>query len=133
MSGALLAASVTTIPHIVLDPTYMITDLDLLSASASIIFQTTGAIENQHAAQIGTWIDPMSAAPSDYEIRATPNPDTPDVGNMNTWQALTSQRAWTENYAGGPGAETAVFDIEIRKGSTIQDSTTVTLNAQIIG
>jgi hypothetical protein len=135
MSGILLAAS-GPFERVELDATYSAIDLDLTSASASIVFGSDGTIKNHNSNPIGNgqWIVPDSAAPGLYEIRATPNPDTPDAGTMNTWLALTLSRTWTENHVGGPpGDEVATFDIEIRRnGGAVIASTTVTLTARIV-
>lgn len=133
MSGCTILLA--PLAYVELDPTYLSIDLDLTAASASIRFQTDGDIQNHNSISLGEWHIPTGGSPGDaYEIRATANPDTPDIGTMNSWEPLSSNQIWTENYAGGPGDETKVFDIEIRPagGGSVIASTTVTLKAEII-
>lgn len=134
MSGILIAAS-GPFGRVELDATYTVPDVDAAAATATIKFQNDGTILNQADNQIGTWIVPTAAAPGAYQIRATPNPDTPDGGSgMNTWLALSTSRTWSETRlaAEGDGTTTVVFDIEIRQGTgPVLATTTVTLSATI--
>ena len=135
MTGALIQAG-ASVGYVDLDATYISQDLDVgPTATASIRFESDGRIRNHNLVSLGEWfIPPLATDGTGYEIRATPNPDTPDSGTMNTWLALTSTRTWTESRTGSVGADTKVFDIEIRSAGSgaVLASTTVTLKAQII-
>lgn len=131
MTGALIQAGASS-AYVALDPTYSVIDIVLLgsTATASIKFLASGSITNQDNNSIGQWYNPPGGSPgAAYEIRATPNPDTPDSGTMNTWLALSSTRTWSTSTSSGQ--ETKVFDIEIRPaGGSVIASTTVTLYAE---
>lgn len=100
------------------------------TATASVTFRSDGYVTNQNAVDLGDWITPQGFAPGDYEIRATPNPDTPDAGTMNTWLALTSSRTWSETQS-GVGTSAKTFQIEIRLGTTVRFTGNVTLTANV--
>lgn len=131
MTGALIQAGAAG-GFVSLNPTYNPIDIvvDPATATASIKFASSGSIQNQDSNLIGTWFSPNIGTPGvGYEIRATPNPDTPDVGTMNTWLALSSTRTWSTSVSGA--IEQKVFDIEIRPtGGSVLASTTVTLYAE---
>jgi hypothetical protein len=134
MTGALIQAAAGG-SYVELEASYTSKDTDLSSASGQIKFNPNGTITNHNNVQIGQWHYPSGGTPgTGYDIRATPNPDTPDIGTMNTWQALSSTRIWGENRSGSVGEDVAVITVEIRPtgvGAAI-DSATVTLRAEII-
>ena len=83
------------------------------------------------SADIGDWINPKAAAPSDYEVRATLNSGTLSSGTTGSWLALSTTRAWTLTRFVVGAADPVELTIEIRKGSgSVLDSTTVTLDAE---
>lgn len=137
MSGATMQAGSAS-AYVELEASYTVNSLSLSSpVTASIRFQSNGDIRNHNNVSIGQWYYPdIAGTPGTaYEIRATPAPDTPDGGTMNTWLALSSSRTWSEtNSSGTPSDETKVFTIEIRAAGsgTVIDSATVTLSAEIV-
>lgn len=105
------------------------------AAFVSITFESDGDIITESflgTVDEGDWVNPKSAAPGSYEIRATlVDGDTP-VGTLGSWLALTSSRTWSLNKTGGfPGFRESVLTIEIRLGATVLDSTTVTLQVEV--
>lgn len=98
-----------------------------LESDGDVVSSTTtlGSID------IGDWISPKSAAPSDYEVRATLNSGTLTSGTTGSWLALTSNRSWTlTRIAFGP-ADQVDLNIEIRKGAgAVLATATVTLDAE---
>ena len=85
------------------------------------------------SSDIGDWIDPKASAPSDYEVRATLNSGTLNVGSSATgsWLALTSNRSWGVTQIIVGAADQVDLTIEIRKGSgATLASATVTLDAE---
>lgn len=105
------------------------------AAFVRIVFESDGDIITEGAlgtVDEGDWVSPKSAAPGSYEIRATlVDGDTP-VGTLGSWLALTSNRTWSLTKPGlVPGFRESVFTIEIRLGTTVLDSTTVTLQAEV--
>jgi hypothetical protein len=106
-----------------------------LNASASIEFQSDGdiiTVGDLGSVDEGDWISPKASAPGSYEIRATlVSGDTPS-GTLGSWLALTSNRTWTNNKPGAaPGVRSCQLTIEIRLGSTVLDTTTVDLYAEV--
>ena len=78
----------------------------------------------------GDWITPKASAPSDYEARATLDSGDTPTGTLNSWQALTSNRAWSLTQS-TTGSKQAILTIEIRKGSgPALASATVTLEVE---
>lgn len=131
MSGILLAANPGSViigggfPYNAID-----NDFGGGTATATVSFRTDGQVFNHNSIDLGDWITPPGFAPGSYEIRATPNPDTPDTGTMNNWLALTSQRNWSETQS-GIGNSVKTFQIEIRLGSTVLFTGDVTLTANV--
>ena len=105
------------------------------NALASISFESDGdiiTVGDLGTVDEGDWINPKASAPGSYEIRATlVSGDTPS-GTLGSWLALTSNRTWTNNKPGGlPGVRSCQLTIEIRLGSTVLDTTTVNLYAEV--
>ena len=65
--------------------------------------------------QTGTWL--LSGTASAYETRVTATSGTFTSGTVGTWLSLASNRSWTVQQ-GTSGANTVVFDVEIRNSST---------------
>lgn len=82
-------------------------------------------------ADIGDWISPKTAAPGSYEVRATLFSGAPISGTTNTWLALSTTRSWSLSVTSGQSL--SVIDIEIRLGTTVLDTTRVTLSAEVLG
>lgn len=106
-----------------------------LNASASISFESDGdimTVGDLGTVDEGDWISPKASAPGSYEIRATlVSGDTPG-GTLGSWLALTSNRTWTLNKPGAaPGSLQCQLTIEIRLASTVLDTTTVDLYAEV--
>lgn len=79
----------------------------------------------------GDWIAPKSAAPSDYEVRATLVSGTLSTGTTGSWLALSSNRTWTLQQVAIGTATQVSLTIEIRKGTgAALASASVTLDAQ---
>jgi len=78
----------------------------------------------------GDWVTPKTSAPGTYEARATLDSGDTPTGTLNTWQALTSNRAWSLTQA-TVGSQQAILTIQIRKGSgAALASATVTLEVE---
>jgi len=80
-------------------------------------------------ADVEDWITPTSAASGAYEVKATLNSGALTTGTTGSWLALSSTREWTVETS--IGVVDANLTIEIRRGSTVLDSATVTLSAQV--
>lgn len=81
----------------------------------------------------GDWITPKSAAPSDYQVRATVVSGSLSSGTTGSWLVLTSNRSWTRSRA-TEGVDTCVLTIEIRKGTgSVLSTATITLTAEAFG
>ena len=78
----------------------------------------------------GDWVTPKASAPGTYEARATLDSGDTPTGTLNTWLALTSNRAWSLTQS-TVGSQQAELTIEIRKGSgSALASATITLYAE---
>jgi hypothetical protein len=78
----------------------------------------------------GDWVTPKASAPGTYEARATLDSGDTPTGTLNTWLALTSNRAWSLTQATA-GSKQAILTIEIRKGSgAALASATITLEVE---
>lgn len=95
-------------------------DGDIITATTSL-----GAVD------AGDWITPKSAAPSDYQVRATLVSGTLTSGTTGTWLELTTNATWTRNAATANTYNECVLTIEIRKGTgSVLTSATITLQAE---
>ena len=104
------------------------------NSTASITFNSNGTVSSVGNAGTYTtdWIDPTSAAPDDYEIRATISSGTMTSGTFGSWLALTSNRTWSKTQF-NVGNSSAQVLFEIRKGSgSVLDSGTITFNVERI-
>ena len=104
------------------------------SSTASITFNSNGTVSSVGNAGTYTtdWIDPTSAAPDNYEIRATISSGTMTSGTFGSWLALTSNRTWSKTQF-TVGSSSAQVLFEIRKGSgSVLDSGTITFNVERI-
>lgn len=95
--------------------------------TAKYELKTNGSI---YPASIGNWITPTSAAPSDYQCRATLTLGTLTSGTTGSWLALTTARSWTRN--AGPGEYYLTrITVEIRKGTgPVLDSAVIEIEAE---
>tara|TARA_R110002060_G_scaffold66407_1_gene75228 strand:- start:255 stop:821 length:567 start_codon:yes stop_codon:yes gene_type:complete len=117
-----------------------INDVDVSGSNptaATIWYESDGDIIANGGAysssDIGNWIDPKSAAPGSYQIRATLNSGTSPSGSaVGSWMALTSTRSWILSSSAGQ-SKTCNLTIQIRVGGVIQDSATVVLTADSSG
>ena len=101
---------------------------DPSSANVNINFQRDGDISALGGTPgAGAWIEPRSATIGDsYQIRATLNSGTsPASGTLNTWQALSSTRAWSWTRS-GIGFTLANVTFQIRR---VSDSVVVVSQA----
>lgn len=103
-----------------------------LGGNAGFIFNSDGTVDiveegsaTQHQSATD-WIIPNSAASSLYEIRATlDSGNTPDVGTIGSWEALSTNREWSFTDTSN---KTCSLTIEIRiNGGTVLDSATYNL------
>lgn len=101
------------------------------TAFAGYKLTTAGKVQTSAGsyADVEDWITPTSAASGSYEARATLNSGTLTSGTTGSWLALSSTREWTVEAS--VGMADASLTIEIRRGSTVLDSATVTLSAQV--
>jgi len=133
VTGVLAALVGSSGPVITLDPSYNAshTTITPTPASASWTLESDGDIAKTGAGagDIGDWIAPKGAAPGSYECRATLNSGDTPSGTLGSWLALTSNRTWSHTTS-GPGVLTCELLIEIRLGTTVLDSTTVTITVE---
>ena len=96
----------------------------LLSSSGKVQKNTNGSVVD-----IGDWVIPNGSA-SEFECFATPNPDTPTSGVMNTWLPLTITNEWDNSVSSGTNIGT--FNVKIRRIGTAQILTNadITLDAE---
>jgi hypothetical protein len=100
--------------------------------TAGIGFSNTGGFIKYFygtPVQISDWLTPATNM-GDYEVRATLNSgDTPDVGTIGSWEALSTTREWT--LAATVSTLECELLIEIRwtGNNVVQDSATYTLSA----
>jgi hypothetical protein len=101
------------------------------TAFAGYRLTTTGKVQTSAGsyADVEDWITPTSAASGAYEVKATLNSGALTTGTTGSWLALSSTREWTVETS--IGVVDANLTIEIRRGSTVLDSATVTLSAQV--
>ena len=92
-------------------------DGDIISAGTIVVDQ-------------GDWIVPKSAASGVYETRATVVSGSLTTGVTGTWLSLDSDRTWSL-VRNSVGSSQCVLTIEIRKGTTVLTSATITLEAEV--
>tara|TARA_Y100001951_G_C11289985_1_gene271439 strand:+ start:198 stop:755 length:558 start_codon:yes stop_codon:yes gene_type:complete len=103
--------------------------------SVGVIFRTDGIIQRWSSTNgpndiLENWVTPTSAAPSDYQIRASTTGGSPPDGgsSLNTWVPLSSQRTWSRSSSSGTVTSTIL--IEIRKGTgPVLESGSITISA----
>jgi hypothetical protein len=103
------------------------------TAVASISYNSSGTTTSHTGATLETWL--VSGAAGDFEIRATlQSGSTPSTGTMDTWQALSTSRAWTLDILIGD-TDTSTFLIEIRDATSLAvlDSASITLKGNNTG
>lgn len=122
--------------EVTMEATYTITSIKTVPTNAKILYNTDGSIDQNKAGittDLGIWwsASPETGIGSDYEIRASIVSGTVSSGTTGSWLALSLQRSWNR-LSGAEGVfESVTLTIEIRDvaTSTVQDTTTVTLNA----
>lgn len=120
---------------VTLEPTYAAAGFDGGggTAFASFELQSDGDVvlnEGLGDGDVGDWVNPKSAAPGSYEVRATLVSGTLASGTTGSWLALTTSRSWSV-FQSGPGSAAATLTVEIRIDGVVQDTTTVTLSADV--
>ena len=104
------------------------------STQAGIILRNTGDIHrliNSSPTDIGDWIVPKTGMAS-YEAMLVPNTGTLSSGNVNVWEALSSDRIYTVTSAGLAKDFTGTLYIRRISTSIVLTSSVVHLNAQAI-
>lgn len=117
---------------VVMNASYVATKNSINPTAAVVIFTSTGQIDLINGTDGTWWSDyPETGIGSDYEIRATIVSGTVSSGTTGSWLALTSGQFWSRDSGALNVEQTVVLTIEIRDvaTSTVQDSTTVTLNS----
>lgn len=106
-------------------------------ARAGIQYETDGdttALRNAGNINLTDWLNPKTAAPGDYQIRATLNSGSLEATLSNStgvWLALTSTRRW-QCQVTGTGIQTADLTIDFRLGTgAILKSVNVDLEATV--
>jgi hypothetical protein len=95
-------------------------DGDIISSTADF-----GSVDE------GDWITPKAAAPGDYQVLATVVSGSVSTGTTGTWQALSSNRAWTRAQS-IEGISSVVLTIQIRKGTgSVLTTATIELTAEV--
>jgi hypothetical protein len=115
-------------------PTISDANIQGINATAGYRLESDGDIvhtDTSGQTDVGDWLSRKSAAPGAWEVRATlSSGSAPVSGTLNTWQALTSNREWTNSAA----TVTSVLLIEIRLASgAVRASATVTIECQLVG
>ena len=131
----LLAAVMTAGPRVLLDASYSVFDLvaNPATAGASFSLENVGDVSkttSSGSTDLGDWVRPKGAAPGSYECRATLNSGVTPSGTLGSWLALTSTRTWGLVQS-TIGSTTCVLTVEIRRGTTVLATSTVTLNAEV--
>lgn len=105
------------------------------TADSTTQFESDGDIvsitSSSGTVDVDDWIVPKAAAPGAYEIMAHLNSGDTPTGTLDTWQALTSNRAWNLQQTGS-GSKTANLTISIRLGSTVLSSGTFIIEAIVL-
>lgn len=102
------------------------------AAIAFVELTSSGAINEGRSSGItfiGTWL--LRGAASLYEARATVTSGSLTFGTTGTWLNLGSSRTWGVDRASlnAIGSTTATFTLEIRRGTNILATSTVTVTA----
>ena len=135
MSGALLQAASIGESIEIKDQTK--TDASSAPADARIdyILRTNGNVDLDRLAgsdeTLETWKEPRSLDSANYEVRATLAFGSPRSGSSatGTWLALSTERWWGVEET-GIGSETIIFTLEIRRGTKVLSTATITLTAE---
>lgn len=138
MSGIALSSAIGGTPRVDISAGFGANDsqLDPTPAFASVAFESDGDVSETTvggSADAGDWITPKASAPGGYEIHVHQDSgDALDVGSaaLDTWLALTSTRQWDLTQT-GVGTKVASLTAQIRLGSTVLSSGTITLQAQV--
>jgi hypothetical protein len=135
MSGILGALASGAAPRIaVSNVTITSNTTDPVSASAQYTLNATGDIERfttlGGTVDIGDWISPKSALKSPYTVRATVTSGALSSGTTGSDLALTGSQTWAVNQV-GLGNNSATFTVDIKRGSTILATASITLNANV--
>lgn len=129
----------TSAASITLGNLYIVSDIQNGGgeAFAEIKFESDGDIitttNTSGGSDVGDWINPKASASSSYEIKATYT-DAPDLinatfsGTLNTWLNLGTNRSWSMTMPDDGGVDGAGLQIEIRLGSTVLDTTNVSIS-----
>lgn len=137
MSGVALSSAIGLSSQVDISGGGGASDTNAGAAFAGIGFESDGDITSTNttgSVDAGDWIAPKAAAPGGYEIMA--HQDSGDAVDgtssaLDTWLALTSDRAWTLTQVGG-GSKAASLTVSIRLGSATLSSGVFTLDATAI-
>lgn len=134
MSGALAVVGASQPRIAVSNVTITSNTTDPVSGSAQYTLNTTGDIERfttlGGTVDIGDWITPKGANKTPYTVRATVTAGALSSGTTGSDLALTSSQTWAVNQV-GLGNNSATFTVDIKRGSTIVDTASITLNANV--
>ena len=104
------------------------------TATVSFSFQSNG---NQSSFSNGSetihagWVTPTNKT-DEWEIRATlASGDTPDTGNLNVWEALSTTRSWSFSQS-SVGSRTCDLTFEFRPVGGSVATTTITTNVLLV-
>jgi len=86
-------------------------------------------VNGSSSAISGEWL--VAGSNTDFEVRATLQSGVTPSGTLGSWLATTSARTWAVSSSGV--LLTSVILVEIRTGSTVLASATITLQAERIG
>lgn len=136
MTGAVIAASAVGEPSVTLPGSISVTGNRALGAGtavAALTLQSDGDIEqtqNTTVTDIGDWLVPKINM-SLYEARMVTVSGALSSGTADTWLPLSSTTSWARNRTTGDGIGSSVFQgtLEIRRGSIVLNSSSVTLTA----
>lgn len=110
-----------TVSHVVADPA---------DATAAYTLTSGGLVQDHTGATLETWLG--SGAASNYEVRATVTAGALSTGLTGSWLALSSNRTWTRSRTiVGTGTATLLIEIRDTATSTVQDSATISLEAEV--
>lgn len=131
-----LFASTLGGPRVSIDAA-VIADVTASPTNASAEYQLTNAgVVNSitvsgGTTQLDTWITPVGAAGSNYEVRATDNgPDGVSSGTTGSWLSLGTTRSWTRTRT-VVGSSSTNLTIEIRHAVSlvVLDTASIDLTA----
>jgi hypothetical protein len=130
-------ATLTSAPRVQLEPFYYVSDFSSRlgdTVTAGFRLNSNGKILRADSTEIDNWIIPNSAAPGSYQAQLSGLiGDALAVGSaqQNNWVNLSESPIWFISQSQQPGIRASTFTIEIRAGSTVLTTSSVSLEVGI--